>query len=80
MSRYIVGQGRTYIRANNSAPGKIDIGETVTSFLAGRGVQVVDDGQQRFRHQRKTASAGFGIERRALIAPERIDGDDQKCG
>lgn len=36
VGRYIVGQGRTYIRANNDDPGKIDVAETVTNFLAGR--------------------------------------------
>jgi len=36
VSRYIVGQGRTYIRANDADPGRIDVGEAVESFLAGR--------------------------------------------
>jgi hypothetical protein len=36
VSRYIVGQGRTYIRARDDDPGKIDVDEAVKSFLAGR--------------------------------------------
>lgn len=36
VSRYIVGQGRTYIRARDDDPGKIDIDEAVKNFLAGR--------------------------------------------
>jgi hypothetical protein len=36
VSRYIVGQGRTYIRADDSDPGKIDINKACDSFLAGR--------------------------------------------
>ena len=35
VSRYIVGQGRTYIRTNDSDPGKIDVPDAVDSFLAG---------------------------------------------
>jgi hypothetical protein len=36
VSRYIVGQGRTYIRAKDDDPGKIDVAEAVASFRAGR--------------------------------------------
>jgi hypothetical protein len=36
VSRYIVGQGRTYVRAGSDDPGKIDISEAVSSFQAGR--------------------------------------------
>jgi hypothetical protein len=36
VSRYIVGQGRTYIRSNDRDPANIDIESTTTSFLAGR--------------------------------------------
>jgi hypothetical protein len=36
VSRYIVGQGRTYIRTASDDPGKIDAADAVTSFLAGR--------------------------------------------
>jgi hypothetical protein len=36
VNRYIVGQGRTYIRARDDNPGKIDVDEAVSSFLAGR--------------------------------------------
>jgi hypothetical protein len=36
VARYIVGQGRTYIRARDDDPGKIDVNEAVTNFLAGR--------------------------------------------
>lgn len=36
VSRYIVGQGRTYIRSKDGDPGKIDVNEAVASFLAGR--------------------------------------------
>jgi hypothetical protein len=36
VSRYIVGQGRTYLRAKDDDPGKIDVSEAVASFRAGR--------------------------------------------
>jgi hypothetical protein len=36
VSRYIVGQGRTYVRCNNDRPGRIDVDEAVKSFAAGR--------------------------------------------
>jgi hypothetical protein len=36
VSRFIVGQGRTYIRSKSERPGKIDINEAVSSFLQGR--------------------------------------------
>src|SRR5439155_25833855 len=36
VSRFIVGQGRTYIRCNDDRPGDIDVPEAVASFLAGR--------------------------------------------
>jgi hypothetical protein len=36
VSRFIVGQGRTYIRAKDTDPGKIDVQEAVTNFLTGR--------------------------------------------
>jgi hypothetical protein len=36
VSRFIVGQGRTYIRAKDGNPGEIDIDEAVESFLQGR--------------------------------------------
>lgn len=36
VSRYIVGQGRTYIRCDDSDSGKLDIDEAVASFLQGR--------------------------------------------
>ena len=36
VSRYIVGQARTYIRCNDDQPGEIDVAEAITSFLAGR--------------------------------------------
>jgi len=36
VSRYIVGQGRTYVQAGNNDPGNIDISEAVSSFQAGR--------------------------------------------
>ncbi|MDA8743568.1 CehA/McbA family metallohydrolase [Rubripirellula amarantea] len=36
VSRYIVGQGRTYIRCNDTDPASINIDECVDSFLAGR--------------------------------------------
>jgi hypothetical protein len=36
VSRFFVGQGRTYIRAGDADPGKIDVSEAVTKFLAGR--------------------------------------------
>lgn len=35
VSRYIVGQGRTYIRAKDDDPGKIDVAEAVANFRAG---------------------------------------------
>ncbi len=36
VSRFIVGQARTYIRGNDSDPGKIDIDEAVRSFREGK--------------------------------------------
>lgn len=36
VSRYIVGQGRTYIRAKDDDAGKIDVGEAVKSLREGR--------------------------------------------
>jgi hypothetical protein len=36
VSRYIVGQGRTYIRADDHDPATIDIAAVVDNFLAGR--------------------------------------------
>jgi hypothetical protein len=36
VARYIVGQGRTYIRTASADPGKIDTADAVASFLAGR--------------------------------------------
>lgn len=36
VSRFIVGQGRTYVRCRDDPPGEIDTTEAVTSFLAGR--------------------------------------------
>ncbi|MCA9045101.1 MAG: CehA/McbA family metallohydrolase, partial [Planctomycetaceae bacterium] len=36
VSRYIVGQGRTYIRCDDSDPAKIPIDEAVTNLLQGR--------------------------------------------
>lgn len=36
VSRYIVGQGRTYVEANDADPGKIDVEEAVRSFREGR--------------------------------------------
>jgi hypothetical protein len=36
VSRYIVGQGRTYVRADDRDPGAIDVPKAVENFLAGR--------------------------------------------
>jgi len=36
VSRFIVGQGRTYIRCNDRDPSRIDVGQAVENFLAGR--------------------------------------------
>jgi hypothetical protein len=36
VSRYIVGQGRTYIRVKNEAPGEIDVTDAVKNFIEGR--------------------------------------------
>jgi hypothetical protein len=36
VSRYIVGQGRTYIRAGDADPANIDVAAAIDSFLAGR--------------------------------------------
>jgi hypothetical protein len=36
VSRFIVGQGRTYIRCRDDRPGAIDVNEAVKSFVAGR--------------------------------------------
>jgi hypothetical protein len=35
VSRFIVGQGRTYIRCKNDKPGAIDVAEAARSFVAG---------------------------------------------
>jgi hypothetical protein len=35
VARYIVGQARTYIRARDDEPGRIDVGEAVERFRAG---------------------------------------------
>lgn len=34
--RYIVGQGRTYVRAQDEDPGQIDVAEAVANFVEGR--------------------------------------------
>src|SRR5262249_53706982 len=36
VARYIVGQGRTYVRCQDADPGAIDVGEVVKSFREGR--------------------------------------------
>ena len=36
VARFIVGQGRTYIRSRDDSPGRIDIGSAVKAFLEGR--------------------------------------------
>ncbi|HEY8503459.1 MAG TPA: CehA/McbA family metallohydrolase, partial [Gemmataceae bacterium] len=36
VARFIVGQGRTYVRCNDDDPGAIDVKEAVASFRAGR--------------------------------------------
>jgi hypothetical protein len=36
VSRFVVGQGRTYVRCRDDAPGSIDVGEAVQGFRAGR--------------------------------------------
>ena len=36
VSRYIVGQARTYIRCHDDQPGEIDVAEALKNFLAGR--------------------------------------------
>ncbi|MGK2861437.1 MAG: CehA/McbA family metallohydrolase [Chitinophagaceae bacterium] len=36
VSRYIVGQARTYIECNDEMPGKIDINEAIKNFKAGK--------------------------------------------
>jgi hypothetical protein len=36
VSRFVVGQGRTYIRCRDDRPGEIDVDEAVASFIAGR--------------------------------------------
>ncbi len=36
VSRYIVGQGRTYIRVNDRDPGAIDVDAAMEAFVAGR--------------------------------------------
>ncbi|PHS18376.1 MAG: hypothetical protein COA78_02605 [Blastopirellula sp.] len=36
VTRYIVGQGRTYIRADDYVPGKINIDQAVENFVAGK--------------------------------------------
>jgi hypothetical protein len=34
--RYMVGQGRTYIRAKDMEPGNIDMGEAINNFIKGK--------------------------------------------
>lgn len=36
VSRYLLGQGRTYIKCEDDQPGKIDVNEAMDSFLAGK--------------------------------------------
>ncbi len=36
VSRFIVGQGRTYVRCKNDRPGRLDVDEAVRSFTEGR--------------------------------------------
>ncbi len=36
VNRYVVGQGRTYIRSNSARPGEIDVNEAVKNFVDGR--------------------------------------------
>jgi hypothetical protein len=36
VSRYIVGQGRSYVRCDDSTPGKINVEQACQSFLQGR--------------------------------------------
>jgi hypothetical protein len=36
VSRYIVGQGRTYIKTNDVDPGKIDVDEAISNFRDGK--------------------------------------------
>jgi len=36
VSRYIVGQGRSYVRCDDSKPGKVDVQQACQSFLQGR--------------------------------------------
>ncbi|QDT26090.1 hypothetical protein Enr10x_13880 [Gimesia panareensis] len=36
VSRYIVGQGRTYIQADDQDPGKIDVPQTIQNFVDGK--------------------------------------------
>ena len=36
VSRYIVGQGRTYVRCKDDRPGEIDVAEAVRNFAEGR--------------------------------------------
>jgi hypothetical protein len=36
VSRYIVGQGRTYIQGDDKDPGNINVNEAIKSFLDGR--------------------------------------------
>ena len=36
VSRYLVGQSRTYIKSNDGQPGQIDINETIKNFQAGK--------------------------------------------
>lgn len=36
VARYIVGQGRTYVRCHDGVPGQLDVSEAVANFAAGR--------------------------------------------
>ena len=65
VSRYIVGQGRTYVRCNNERPGRIDVDEAVKSFAAGRVLVSLrtagrHHGQRQVRSRRPGPGGGRG--------------------
>ncbi|MEZ6055200.1 MAG: CehA/McbA family metallohydrolase [Planctomycetaceae bacterium] len=59
VSRFIIGQGRTYIRGNDANPGKLDTGDAIQAFREGK--VVVSYGlfaDIKVRHRDSTAGPG----------------------
>ena len=66
VARHFVGQGRTYIRGDDSNPGKIDVDQTVSNFREGR--VVVSCGLIPFVTAEKTYGPGD-------LVPQQEDGE-----